>query len=324
MAAQNQIYRWDATLSMAVMPQIESLKRELKAHCKKWVFQKEQGGVTGYLHWQIRVSLKEKSRMPAFLVGAHWTPTHDKSWSYVMKEETRVEGPWCDSDEPDYIPMKYRGDIELRPWQSVLLDRVRADPNQDRTIHCVVDSVGNNGKSFLRNYLKFRKGWVIIPASCQLPKDIMAAAKALVAQRREVPGICIDIPRACSKRHFHSLAQAIESIKDGILIEERYHYSEWVIEPPPVVVFSNWVPPRECFSEDRWRITDLSDALGEAEPAPVFRPPTLQRRVALRDNPAACFPEADLPPTAGAASEEEMSEDFSETDDEDIVADYLE
>lgn len=195
--------------------------------------------------------------MPDFLPGTHWSRTHDQGWSYVMKEETRVSGPWTNQDAPAYIPRAFRQPVLLRDWQHRVLERIRLDEHPDRTVHMVVDPVGNHGKSFLANYLKFKKLWIRIPSTMDSADKLMQCALALVGERREVAGFIIDIPRACAARHFFTLAQAIESIKDGVLYDWRYAFKEHVIEPAPVLVFSNWKPDLKALSEDRWKITEL-------------------------------------------------------------------
>lgn len=257
--AKNAVFIWDGTLSFDKCSDPQMVKDALKTHAKKWVFQQEAGGTTGYQHFQIKASLKTKTRLPKFLESCHWSPSHDTTFSYVTKEDTRIAGPWSDKDEPAYIPKAFRGDIVLRAWQAKLIQDIKHDARPERTIHAVIDVSGDNGKSFLRNFLKFRHNWVVIPSTCHTAKELLQAALALVGERREVPGFIIDIPRGTSKRHFFNLAQAIEAIKDGILVDERYAFREHVIEPAPVITFSNWNPPMESLSSDRWRITNLED-----------------------------------------------------------------
>ena len=85
----------------------------IKQLFKKWAFQKERGE-SGYLHYQGRGSLWKKKRgselrklLNALNVGdMHSTPTVTESISgdafYVMKVDTRVEGPWTDKDIENY------------------------------------------------------------------------------------------------------------------------------------------------------------------------------------------------------------------------------
>ena len=55
----------------------------LKGWAKKWTFQKEAGGTTGYLHYQVRLSLIVKRRIQEIIAstkdllpnGAHWSIT---------------------------------------------------------------------------------------------------------------------------------------------------------------------------------------------------------------------------------------------------------
>lgn len=74
-------------------------------YCKKWCYQLEKGGEGAY-HYQGRISLKSKMRLGGLvklLPGAHFSITSNNCKGnsfYVEKEDTRVCGPWKDSDEP--------------------------------------------------------------------------------------------------------------------------------------------------------------------------------------------------------------------------------
>uniref|UniRef100_UPI004048BC6C hypothetical protein n=1 Tax=Algoriphagus sp. TaxID=1872435 RepID=UPI004048BC6C len=144
--SKNALCAWDFTLPAECL-NLSELKEFLKEHCKSWCFQKEKGADTGYLHWQGRVSLKVKARKGPTLEKCHWSPTSTENKDndfYVMKGDTRVEGPWSDKDI--YIPRQTR-DITLRPWQlQVLADKGVWDT---RTINCIICPKGNIGKSTL-------------------------------------------------------------------------------------------------------------------------------------------------------------------------------
>lgn len=124
---------------------------------KKFTFQKERGS-TGYLHYQGRGSLFKKRRFSEFkklLDGVEWTDCHvsptvsynrDGEPFYCMKEDTRVDGPYTEKDQPPYIPVQYRGLMDiLTPMQKEIWDSYEVP--EWRKIHLVYDPVGNNGKS---------------------------------------------------------------------------------------------------------------------------------------------------------------------------------
>jgi len=71
MAQRSNICVWDFTISVDKVDNLEVLKDKLKIHCKKWIFQQEKG-ISGYEHYQGRVSLKVKARKGAVLgYGEH-------------------------------------------------------------------------------------------------------------------------------------------------------------------------------------------------------------------------------------------------------------
>ena len=107
----SQITMFDVTIPGDLYPNEVEVAKALNGWCKKYVFQKEQGD-TGYVHWQCRVSLIKKRRMAEVLtiivpkIGGHWSPTNNKvhaagSFNYVMKEDTKIDGPWTEQSFMD-------------------------------------------------------------------------------------------------------------------------------------------------------------------------------------------------------------------------------
>lgn len=136
----------------------DSVKCVLREWAKKWVFQLEESD-SGYVHYQGRVSLVKKRRVRELisassgklLAGWHWCATSSacsNNMDYVMKADTRKEGPWSDTDMEVYIPRQFRG-LTLRPWQKQVIDL--SNVFDDRTIHLVYDQQGGHGKSTLAN-----------------------------------------------------------------------------------------------------------------------------------------------------------------------------
>lgn len=138
----SRVYRFDFTISKEHANFLE-IKGWCEENCKKWVFQLEKGK-SGYEHYQGRVSLKEKRRLSG-IIGRSWsekvhwsiTSSNCKGFSYVMKIDTRLDGPWKDDDRIVYIPRQYRGKLEtLRPFQRYIIDN-RNDFN-DRRINLII------------------------------------------------------------------------------------------------------------------------------------------------------------------------------------------
>ena len=127
-----QLTRFDVTIpyyvkdSKELMYQDwEAVYRKLDSWCNKFVFQLEKSSPTdknpdGYIHWQCRINLVKKKTLASAVkelgeaIGAHVSPTstnvhiNAKSFNYVMKEDTRLEGPWTDEIKLDPPPVMTR------------------------------------------------------------------------------------------------------------------------------------------------------------------------------------------------------------------------
>lgn len=238
----------------------------MTTYCKKWCFQKEKGTETGYLHYQCRVSMITKRRydtMIKFVVdtlsGANVSPTSGTAAKagdefYVTKEDTRVEGPWNDREwkTTHNIPKRLRGDPEWYPWQQSVLDIVKTDPD-DRTINVIVDTCGNQGKSFLSLWMMSRSMCERIPQQKDA-RDIMR----MVMNMPKRQCYFIDLPRGTSHKDQNSTYAAIEEIKNGYAYDDRYSFKRELFDPPHIFVFTNQLPDEHLLSRDRWKYWTIS------------------------------------------------------------------
>lgn len=250
----------------------ESLIREsLKKISKHWVFQEEKGD-TGYLHYQGRFSLVKKRRKPELLrlwtelqlfepIPNYLEPTtlgeaKSKSFSYVLKEDTRSRGPWADKDEAaeKYIPRQFRDLIgKLYPWQQVVFDSARAFDS--RTINLIYCKEGNQGKSTIAALCELYGNGIDLPPVNDAEKLIQSCCDICHAKGLRDPSpIFVDLPRAMDKSRLNGIYTAIEQIKKGKLYDLRYSYKEWWIDSPAIWVFTNIEPDLKMLSLDRWKI----------------------------------------------------------------------
>lgn len=251
---------WDFTLKCDNHPeQVAELKCLFAAHAKKWAFQLERGDTTGYVHYQGRISLKQKVRKPQLLSlipGEFWwtitsTENRDNDF-YGIKTQTRLEGPWTDKDpEPEYIPRQIRG-ITLRPWQQSIVED--ADIWDTRHINIVYCEHGGTGKTTLKTYVRCHGIGRFIPFVNDY-KDMMR----IVMDTPKMKLYLIDIPRAIQKDRLFQFYAGIETLKDGYAYDDRYHFKDECFDCPNVWVFTNRMPDRTMLSEDRWRIWDIVD-----------------------------------------------------------------
>lgn len=251
MSSENALAVWDFTLGTKFMRQ-EALVEWLQKNCKKWAFQQEKGEKTGYDHFQGRVSLIKKDRMPIKPVPEiSWSPTSLKNRDnefYVLKENTRVDGPWTDRNMR-YIPRQVRN-IELWPWQQQIADDTTFDT---RHINLVIDKQGCKGKSTLATYLGSRNKARQIPIMESF-KDIMRMVLCMPKSNLYL----IDFPRALNKNG-SSFWGAIEKVKDGYAYDDRYAFKEEYFDCPNIWVFTNNVPDLDHMTRGRWKFWVIVD-----------------------------------------------------------------
>lgn len=259
---ESQLYVWDCTLDQDAATRDEVIQ-SLKVVAKKWMFQLEKGE-SGYMHWQIKFSLHKKLRTAGVLnllweTNDCWnqkitgksmklTPSSNngRKFTYVMKVDTRVEGPWADSDpEPPYIPRQVRG-IHMWPWQQTVLDSYNVWDT--RSINVIICPSGNIGKSTFVCYNRAHQLARPIPPVND-HKDMMR----MVCDIPTAKAYLIDIPRAFNQDKMRCMWSAIETIKDGYAYDDRYSFKEKTFDCPVIWVFMNTRPDVKTMSTDRWK-----------------------------------------------------------------------
>jgi len=256
---QNAVFMFDMTIWHDQCPNRGVLVTWLQTWCKKYAFQLEKTS-NGKLHWQLRVCLQARKRKNELLKvlpfeGCDVSPTSravhaGQNFNYVMKGDSRVEGPW--TEDSDYIRFELTSDLEeflkfkLFSWQISLRDKILAPPNSRQVIY-IYDPVGSRGKSIFSKWLMYNGHAFMFPAmtDCQ---DMMQAAMCLPKQRCYI----IDMPRALNKTKLHSFYAGIESLKNGYVYDKRNSFRWRMFSPPHVVIFSNSLPEVETLSHDRW------------------------------------------------------------------------
>lgn len=252
-------YVWDFRYSKSCFNNENELKELFKGKVKKYVFQ-EECGASGYEHYQGRFSLIKKNRKTAILklfsenppqyLQPTVTQEHQKDAFYCMKEDTRVAGPWKDTDPPPPILTQQMTMFQswgLKPWQSSLEQKLATFDL--RAIDLVYDPNGNIGKSLFSEYLEYKGVAEEIP-----PFRLMDDIFAWVASRPIKPLYIIDMPRGMKKDKLGDFYSGIEVIKNGVAYDKRYTAKKVRFDRPRIVVFTNTLPVFKLMSMDRWRI----------------------------------------------------------------------
>ena len=242
----------------------------LKTVFKKWVFQREVGENTGYNHWQVRGHLWKATTLQCAIKKfgeltwhGRWSITttgvhQANNFNYIMKEDTRAEGPFSDKDEDFEDPpvltrqlknfMKY----EMYPWQKQIATEVLEE--EDRYIKLVIEKTGNNGKSIFCEWLEYNRLAYEIPPMASM-EDIMQCCMCIKPQKCYV----VDMPRAMKKDKLAGFYSGLEALKNGTMYDKRHHFEKRRIDRPQILVFTNRFPDIELMSLDRWKIWELNE-----------------------------------------------------------------
>lgn len=259
---------YDFTLKVEGHEDLEEIMRFLNGYCKKWVFQKELSE-EGYLHWQGRVHLIQPKTESALwkiskdhpeITGIHWSITNkethlNNNFNYVMKLDSRVEGPFENRDylEPAVMTRQLAKFLQcdLRGWQCQVSEITATE--DDRNITCIIDRIGNSGKSIFCEYLEYRRMALELPPMRSM-EDLMAVVMGMPAFGCYV----IDMPRAMKKEKLSEFYAGIECLKNGYCYDKRYAFKKRRFNRPQIIVFTNVEPKWNYMSMDRWKVFDMS------------------------------------------------------------------
>lgn len=255
-----QYHRWAFTRWLGEGDNAGAIEEDMKCvfgeKCSRWVFQLERGGESGRLHFQGRVSFKAKFRLTEIArkyPGYHWSIEHDERGSdfYCMKSQTREAGPWSDQDAKHPIPWDLAAIKDWHPWQLDLFESFKR--RCDRNVNVLVDPVGGIGKSKVLKMAVWKK-WAFVLPPIGDSKDMIQAVASMVTTAGPRPAFVVDLPRMGEgDTHMRSIYKTIEQVKNGLVFDLRYKYTEAVFGSPQVWVFTNERPKADWLSRDRWR-----------------------------------------------------------------------
>lgn len=248
---------------------LQILKDNLSSICKRWVFQREVGK-TGYDHYQGRFSLREKKSIASlitfFKCGDYpeWTKANfsltskevanTKNFNYVMKDESRVGGPWKDTDEEKFYTkqMQMFDEWGLLPWQESL--KAKVEEFDLRTINLIYDKSGCLGKSLFSEHMEFVGLAEEVP-----PYRLMDDIFQWVCTRETKKCYIFDMPRGMKKDKLADFYAGIEVIKNGVAYDKRHRATKIRFNRPRVFVFTNTLPVFDLMSKDRWNIWNIDE-----------------------------------------------------------------
>lgn len=242
---------------------IDELKSRLNTLCSRWVFQLEKGKEEGYEHYQCRISFKKKIRYVTLkakkkagtepLTG-HFSPTSNPTFLtgdnfYVMKEDTRMQGPWKDTDiaKVHTKQMDLFEKWELREYQKAIIKEAKIFDL--RKINLIYDPTGCCGKSLLSEFMEYHDLAEEVP-----PFRMMDDIFQWVCTRPVRPCYIVDMPRGMKKDRLGDFYSGIEVIKNGVAYDKRYNAKKIRFDRPRIFIFTNTLPKFELMSKDRWEV----------------------------------------------------------------------
>lgn len=247
----SQRIHWHFRFSNYENHHIDGLDALFKEICTDWIFQ-EEIGKEGTPHLQGAIRLKKAARYTEFSPDRkiHWEAQGSLNNSvYCCKDdETKKPGGrvcYGGSYKPK-IELKLIKEEQFFPWQDELINIIKTEPD-DRTVHWYWSQEGNLGKSAFAKYLVAKMG--ATPAVSGKYADIIN----LIFKQNMDNCRCIvfDIPRNHGNKVSYS---AIESIKNGMIVNTKFETGFKLFNPPHIIVLCNQEPEIDKLSNDRWHI----------------------------------------------------------------------
>lgn len=153
---------------------------------------------------------------------------------------------------------EHKDEIEFRPWQSKLWERLQLPPD-DRKIIWICDKNGGAGKSRFTKWMNLNNHAVVFKqfGGTRDSASIIADAVARGWDQRVV--IC-DLARNFEDKEIYT---ALECLKDGMVTTTKYVGKTVAFKCPHVVVFANFWPNIFKMSKDRWVLWELHHEGGD-------------------------------------------------------------
>lgn len=148
-----------------------------------------------------------------------------------------------------------------RPWQKELYEEIFTKTDQikepdPRRIISLIDKIGNTGKSSFFKYLYFKHpeeiGRISYGTASQLRSSLINIGNKKI--------YIVDLTRSKSQYDKQEdLLSAIEDLKSGLVISSMYGAGkDLLMNPPHVIISSNYLFKLELLSMDRWKIYEVT------------------------------------------------------------------
>jgi hypothetical protein len=174
-----------------------------------------------------------------------------------------------------YDILQTYNNIVWKPWQKTILAKL-IDPNgailpvKPRTLTCVVDHLGNSGKSYLSTYLAVKHGFLLLNPCGK--RDLAYILTQTLARGISPNGVIIDIARStvgtglqdgqgvAPNQALASVYNFIECVHDCRIVNTKYEAKTVFFKPMHTLLFTNHdleTRSEYTLSRDRWDVLHL-------------------------------------------------------------------
>lgn len=230
-----------------------TIKQWLIDNCVKCFVGYEICPTTNRPHLQGFFELKKKQRITAIQnKPIKWSKlipcdgNYQSNLNYCSKDGNL----WFQHPKPR-APLKII--TELRPFQLEIENILLQEPD-DRTIYWIYDEEGKKGKSSFCRYLIHKYDALYLTEGKKT--DLINIVYNYVLNK-DLNIVLVDVPRSNKNISYKTL----EEIKNGIICNTKYETGTHLINPPHIIVFANFYPDREQFTDDRWCIYTISNSM---------------------------------------------------------------
>lgn len=174
------------------------------------------------------------------------------------------------------------------PWQKTLHAKIfnpdgSVKPPDPRRIYSIVDPSGNNGKSSWSKHLIYTNsldvGMIPSGSAAQLRSNIIKLGTKKV--------YIIDLARSRAKNDsIEDILQTCETLKNGLVQQSLFGGCGMLLmEPPHVIITSNFVLDYKLLTSDRWEIYKLNKRheLERLRPSEITRQLKVQERGLIKE-----------------------------------------
>lgn len=152
-------------------------------------------------------------------------------------------------------PLKLIDETKLYKFQNIIIDIIKNEEPDDRSIHWFKDDNGNTGKTSFCKLLCHKYGAIMLGGkSADMKNGIVEYKKT----NGDTPGlILINLPRSFNNDYLSYTG--IEEVKDMCFYSGKFEGGMIVGNNPHLFIFSNELPDLNKLSKDRWNIYDIDE-----------------------------------------------------------------